>query len=356
MMATNTVIAGFGSYIPEKELKNEDFLNHEFYDEKGEKLPYDNATIISKFNAITGIEARRYAKDDEVNSDLGTKAALDVFKKTGIDPETIDYIIYAQNFGDLSHNGDQADMMPSLASRVKHNLKIKNPNCVAYDMIFGCPGWVESLIQANMFIKAGEAKRCLVIGGETLSRTVDKHDRDAMIYADGAGACILEASQQSENGILAHASQSFTYDEAHFLYYGKTYKSASEDKTKYIKMFGRKIYEFALNNVPNAMQLALDKSGYTIDDVKKIFIHQANEKMDEQIVRRFYRLHKMQMPEGIMPMSIHKLGNSSVATVPTLIDSVQQGLLENQEINKGDIAIFASVGAGMNINAVVYKF
>ena len=353
---SNSVIAGFGSYIPKKEVKNEDFLNHEFYDEKGEQLPYDNATIIEKFNAITGIEARRYAADNQVNSDLGLLAAQDVLSKTGIDPETLDYIIYAQNFGDLNHNGDQADMMPSLASRVKHHLKIKNPNCVAYDMIFGCPGWLEALIQANMFIKAGQAQRCLVIGGETLSRTVDKHDRDAMIYADGAGACILEASNQNEKGILSQASQSHTYEEALFLFNGKTYKPNTANDTKYIKMFGRKIYEFALNNVPNAMKIALDKSGYAIEDIKKIFIHQANEKMDEQIVRRFYRLFKMQMPADIMPMSIHKLGNSSVATIPTLIDNVQQGNLENQEINPGDVCIFASVGAGMNINAVVYKF
>jgi len=355
-MKNNSIIAGFGSYIPKKELKNTDFLNHDFYDEKGEKLPYDNETIITKFNAITGIEARRYAQDGEVNSDLGTKAAQDVLAKTGIDSETLDYIIYAHNFGDIKQNGDQGDMMPSLASRVKHNLKIKNPNCVAYDMIFGCPGWLESLIQANMFIKAGEANRCLVIGGETLGRTVDKHDRDAMIYADGAGACILESSNQSEKGILSHASQTFTLEEAHYLYYGETYHPTAKDDKKYIKMFGRKIYEFALNNVPNAMKMALDKSGYGISDIKKIFIHQANEKMDEQIVRRFYRLFKEKMPEGIMPMSIHQLGNSSVATIPTLINSVQQGMLENQEINEGDVVMLASVGAGMNINAVVYKF
>ena len=92
-----------------------------------------------------------------------------------------------------------------------------------------------------------------------------------------------------------------------------------------------------------------------INDVKKILIHQANEKMDEAIVKRFYKLHDMKMPEGIMPMTINKLGNSSVATVPTLYDMILKGELENQEINKGDVIIFASVGAGMNINAIVYK-
>ena len=121
-------------------------------------------------------------------------------------------------------------------------------------------------------------------------------------------------------------------------------------------MYGRKIYEFALTNVPKALKTCLDKSGKDISDIKKILIHQANEKMDEAIVQRFYRLHKMKMPEGIMPMSINLLGNSSVATVPTLYDLILKGQLEGQEINKGDIIMFASVGAGMNINAILYQF
>ena len=121
-------------------------------------------------------------------------------------------------------------------------------------------------------------------------------------------------------------------------------------------MHGRKIYEYALNNVPQAMKVALDKSGVSINDVKKVFIHQANEKMDEAIIKRFFRLYKTPTPEHVMPMSIHKFGNSSVATVPTLLDLVVKGELENHEVHKGDVIILASVGAGMNINAVVYKY
>ena len=121
-------------------------------------------------------------------------------------------------------------------------------------------------------------------------------------------------------------------------------------------MFGRKIYEFSLTNVPLAMQTALDKSGVAIKDIKKVFIHQANEKMDEAIIKRFFRLYKTNVPDHIMPMSIHQLGNSSVATIPTLLDLVYKSKLKNHHLNKGDIIILASVGAGMNINAVVYKY
>lgn len=121
-------------------------------------------------------------------------------------------------------------------------------------------------------------------------------------------------------------------------------------------MHGRKIYEFALTNVPLAMKTCLDNSGIDIKDVKKILIHQANEKMDDAIIKRFYKLYKMEMPQDIMPMSIHKLGNSSVATVPTLFDLIRNNKMENHTINKGDVILFASVGAGMHINAIAYKY
>jgi len=104
------------------------------------------------------------------------------------------------------------------------------------------------------------------------------------------------------------------------------------------------------------MKTALDKSGLPIDKIKKILIHQANEKMDEAIITRFYKLFKMQVPKNIMPMSIKTLGNSSVATVPTLLDLILNHQLNDHEINEGDAVIFASVGAGMNINAIVYQY
>jgi 3-oxoacyl-[acyl-carrier-protein] synthase-3 len=255
----------------------------------------------------------------------------------------------------VKHKTIQSDILPCLAARIKHLLKIKNPKCVAYDILFGCPGWVEGVVQAQAFIKAGMAKRCLVIGAETLSRVVDPFDRDSMIYADGAGATVIEASEE-EGGIIAHESASYTHDEVYHLFFGNSNDKSQDEDVRYIKMYGRKIYEFALNNVPNALKNCLDKSGFSINEVKKILIHQANEKMDEAIVKRFYRLYKTAVPDGIMPMTIHKFGNSSVATVPTLFDLIRKGVLKEHNLSKGDVIIFASVGAGMHINAIVYKY
>ena len=355
-MNVHSKITGTGSYIPSVIKTNDDFLNKTFLNEDGTPFEQENNVIIDKFKAITGIEERRYATADLNSSDLGFFASERAIKDANIDKEDLDYIIVAHNFGDVKSGSNQSDVLPSLASRVKYKLGIKNPNCVAYDILFGCPGWVQGVIQAEAFIKAGIAKKCLVIGTETLSRVVDEYDRDSMIFADGAGACVVEAIESDSNkGILSHATRSDVLDECYYLHSGKSYNENSESNIHYIKMLGRKIYEYSLTNVPIAMKAALDKSGVDIADVKKIF-NQANEKMDEQIVKRFFRLYKTKVPVGVMPMSIYKLGNSSVATIPTLFDMVKHGQMENQEVNEGDVVIFASVGAGMNINAIVYQY
>ncbi|NNE32986.1 MAG: ketoacyl-ACP synthase III [Winogradskyella sp.] len=347
-------ITGTGSYIPSNIEKNEDFYNHEFLNADGSTINSPNEVIVEKFKAITGIQERRYIKTELTNSDIAFFAAERAINDAQIDKESLDYIIVAHNYGDIKYDTNQSDTVPSIASRVKHLLKIKNPKCVGYDLLFGCPGWVEGVIQAKAFISSGLAKRCLVIGSETLSRVIDEHDRDSMIYSDGAGAVIIEETSE-KGGIIAHESATFALDEAHFIYFGETNHPDISDKRRYIKMYGRKIYEFALTNVPLAIKETIEKAGVSISDVKKILIHQANEKMDEAIVKRLYKLHKQDVPELIMPMTINRLGNSSVATVPTLYDMILKGELDNQEINKGDIIIFASVGAGMNINAIVYQ-
>lgn len=347
-------ITGTGSYIPKEITSNKDFENHDFYNEDGTSFTHQNDVIIEKFKAITGISERRYAQEKYSTSDIASFAAQKAIDYAKIDPEKLDYIIVAHNYGDVKYGSNQSDTVPSLASRVKSKLQIKNPSCVAYDLIFGCPGWLEAMIQANAFIKAGIAKRCLVIGAETLSRVTDPHDRDSMIYSDGAGATIIEHTNDTD-GIISHATATHAIEEANYIYFGNSNNLEDQDPRKYIKMNGRKIYNFALTNVPKAMKSCLEDSGYDIKDLKKILIHQANEKMDEAIVKRFYGLYDMQAPQDIMPMTINTLGNSSVATVPTLYDLIVNNNMEGHSINKGDLIMFASVGAGMNINAMVYK-
>lgn len=358
MKYKNIVITGTGSYIPTETITNRDFAKNEFYDVGGKAFEASHEEIAEKFKAITGIEERRYVADNLKASDIGAIAAREAIDDAKISKESIDQIIVAQNFGDVKKDTIQTDILPSIAARIKHLLQIENPSCIAYDIIFGCPGWVQGIIQAESYIRSGMAKRCLVIAAETLSRVLDMHDRDSMIYADGAGACIVEAREgDSPQGILASSMASYTKDEAYYLFLGKSNLTTADPKIRYIKMHGRKIYEFALTNVPPAMKESLDKAGADIHDVKKIFIHQANEKLDFEVIKRLYRLYRVrEVPEDIMPMSIHKLGNSSVATVPTLFDGVRKKKVKGHSLKKGDLIMLASVGAGMNINSIVYRY
>jgi len=350
----NSIITGTGSYIPTRCVPNEHFLNHSFYDDGGAAFDIPNAEIIERFREITCINERRYVTDELNTSDIASVAAEQAIE--GVDRESLDYIIVGQNFGDVSADHQVCDMVPTIAARVKHRLGIRNPYTVAFDIPFGCPGWLQAMIMTDYLIKSGDAKKILVIGAETLSRTSDPHDRDSMIYSDGAGATLVEATEQEDVGILSHAARSDTFAEVNLLWLGKSSNPACNGNGLYLKMHGHEIYKYAVKIVPEVVKRSLDKAGLTLTDVEKVLIHQANQKMDEAILKRLFKLYKVEkIPEHIMPMTISWLGNSSVATLPTLYDLLQRGKLNNHRLHPGHIAVFASVGAGMNINSLVYR-
>jgi len=178
-----------------------------------------------------------------------------------------------------------------------------------------------------------------------------------MIYADGAGAIILEGKSSSEPiGILSHAVRSDTLDHAFLLSMNKTYNHNSQNSDLYLKMDGHRLYQYAVSTVPLVVKESLDKIKMTLNQVSKVLIHQANAKMDEAILRRIYSKYGSEpAPLHVMPMIISRLGNSSVATLPTLLDMMAKGKLKHHELRSGETIILASVGAGMNINSVVYR-
>ncbi len=352
-----SVITGTGSYMPASRVPNDKFLEHEFYDPDGKKFDKANDEIIRKLEEITGIAERRFVTDDLVTSDIACLAAKDALESSKTDKESLDYIIVAHNFGDVRADNKKSDIVPTLAARVKHKLRIENPKTVAYDLPFGCPGWLQAMIQADYYLRSGDAHRALVIGAETLSRVSDPHDRDSMIYADGAGAAILEAGGNSDGaGILSHATRSDTYDHAYMLRMDKSYNPDCKDDALFLKMDGHRLYQYAISTVPAVVKESLDKACLSLADVDKILIHQANAKMDETILRSIYKkFGGNAAPENVMPMIISHLGNSSVATLPTLLDMMAKGKLDKHKIRSGNVIVFASVGAGMNINAMVYR-
>ena len=354
MAGIRSVLSATGSHIPPVAVPNAAFLDHDFRTAGGDKLSKTNAEIIQQFESITGIRERRYVAEGTVTSDIAYEAARAALESGNIDRESLDGIIVAHNFGDV--HGHRSDLVPALAARVKARLRIQTPRTVAFDVIFGCPGWIQGVITADAMIRAGNARRVLVIGADTLSRIADPHDRDSMIYADGAGATLVERRDVGDNdcGILAHAVRSDTLDHSEMLRMGPSYNEIYLEAL-FLKMEGRKLYKYALQTVATAMKDCLDKAGLQLADVTKILLHQANGKMDEAIVDALYGLEGEKPPADILPMTISWLGNSSVATVPTLLDLITKGKLPPHELRSGDIALFASVGAGMHINAFVYR-
>ncbi|MFC2101080.1 3-oxoacyl-ACP synthase III family protein, partial [Bacteroidota bacterium] len=332
-------------------------LSNEFYNDLGEKFEDSNDKIIQKFEKITGIKERRYVTDEYVTSDIAYFAAKDALESAKIDKESLDYIIVAHNFGDVRADNKRSDFVPSLSARVKNKLGIENPATIAYDLPFGCPGWTQGIIMADYYIRSGDAKRVLVIGAETLSRISDPHDRDSMIYSDGAGATILESIESEEPvGILSHASRSDTKVHSKLMWMHNSNKSDFKGNELFLKMNGRRLYEYAISYVPQVVKDSLNKAGITLNNIKKVLIHQANEKLDIEVLNRLYKLYgKAKASLEVMPMTISYLGNSSVATVPTLIDLLLKKKLNGHALNSGEYAVFASVGAGMNISTIVYK-
>lgn len=352
----NTIIIGSGSYIPNRVIGSDYFMDSVFYTDEGEKIEKPNEEIISKFVEITEIETRRYIEDDISNINIGYEASKIAIEDAKIDAEELDYIIYASNFGDINHSG-YVNFMPSMSAKLKNKLGIKNRKCINYDMIFGCPGWVEALILADNLIKAKVAKTILVTGSETLSRITDPYDRNKMIFADGAGAVVVQATEQENVGIIAHNTICDNGPELHYLDSTPSLNRELDPERLYISMKGRKIYEYALKNVPIAIKETIDDAGLSLENIDKVLIHQANAKMDYAMIDRLHKLYDVKdYDHAVAPMTIQQFGNSSVATIPTMFDLIIKGKMEGHSfIDKGNI-VMASVGAGMNINAIIYKF
>ncbi len=352
-----SIITGSGSFVPPVVVPNEDFVNRLFLNEEGTKIDISGEEVISKFEQITDISERRVAEEKHTTSDLATFASEKALEDAGFDREELDYIIVAHNLGDMKSGSLYPEILPTLASRVKKKLGIQNPKTVAYDITFGCPGWTQAMIQANYYLRSGDAKSALVIGADTLSRSMDPHDRDSMIFADGAGAVILEAVKSKEPvGIMKHVARTDTEEHLNILAMGDSFNKEIKQDAKYIKMLGRKVYNYGLTYVPLVAQECLEINNLHLKDVNKILIHQANAKMDEAILKRIFRLYGQKETDfSTMPMTIRKFGNSSVATVPTLYDLVAKNQMEGHTLNPGDYVMMTSVGAGMNINAFMYR-
>ena len=209
---------------------------------------------------------------------------------------------------------------------------------------------------SNRLIASGEAKHVLVAGLEVASRLLDPHDLDSLLMADGCGATIVSFNSDQNKGIISHASFSHTENDLHNITMGNSLnKEAIGDC--FFKMNGKKVYKFATTWLPQVIKQAMDKVNINPKDVDYFFFHQANGKMLKVIASNLMKLYDIDDENyaSKIPMSIEFLGNTSVATIPTLFDLVNKNKMEGFKLEKNQTYVFASVGAGMHCNSVVYK-
>ncbi|MDB9824270.1 ketoacyl-ACP synthase III [Flavobacteriaceae bacterium] len=350
-------ITGTGSAMPSRVITNDYFLDHTFYTKEGKKNEKSTAAIIQKLEEISGIKERRFIPEDEPSVEILFQACSNAIQDAGIDKNEIDGLIVAHNAGNMLPN--QVGIfhtVPNLAAVVKNKLGITNHQCHAYDILFGCPGWLQGVIQANRLIESGEATHVLVAGLEIASRLLDPNDVDSLLMADGCGATIVSKSESKDKGVLAHAMFSHTEEDLNNITLGASLNRETTGHC-FFKMNGQRVYKYATTWLPQVIRQALDKVEITPSEVDYFFFHQANAKMLRVIASNLMDLYGITDQQYVdkIPSSISFLGNTSVATIPTLFDLVNKQQMEGFTLKEGQTYVFASVGAGMHCNAVVYK-
>lgn len=356
-MTPRTIISGTGTVIPELLVPNSHFADSEFYDRSGSRLEKSGAEVAAKLESIAGIRERRYIPWEQDSIQLMTDASRLAVEDAGLEPNELSGMIVAHNAGNMVPDTGAFHTVPNLAASLKHELACTNHDCFAYDLLFGCPGWLQGIIQAHQAIRCGDAEHVLVTGLEVASRMLDPHDPDSMILADGCGACVVSRSDRSDQGVLSYATYSHAMDDNRIIYLGPSLKPGVAGSC-FFHMNGRAVYKYATEWVPRVINATLERAKLLLSDVNIFLLHQANVKMLEAIAANLAEICSVEVSTlaGKIPTTIELLGNTSVATIPTMLDLIRKGKLDGYEIRDGDVAIMASVGAGMHCNAIAYKF
>jgi 3-oxoacyl-[acyl-carrier-protein] synthase-3 len=351
-----TKIKGTGSVLPELQVPNSDFNDHAFYDKNGVRNDRPGEEITAKLEAITGIRERRYVPFDQDSRPLMTEAARLAIADSGLGRNELDGIIVTHNAGNILIGEHAFHTVPNMAAYLKNALGITNHECFAYDLLFACPGWLQAVIQAHQAIRCGDAENILVVGIEVASRMLDPHDVDSMILGDGCGAVVVSKGDEGR-GVLSHATFSHANEDIDAIYLGRSNKKDVAGSC-WFKMNGRDVYRYATKWVPQVIKKALDKAGLSVTDIDMFLFHQANEKLIQAVANHLADLYEVGAESfaGKLPMTIQFLGNTSVATIPTMLDLILKTKLEGYGIKEGDTVVMAAVGAGMHCNALVYRF
>ena len=286
----------------------------------------------------TGIHNRHMVKEEGTTT-MAVSAAENAMKKAGVSPEEIDLIIVGTVSGDMC--------FPSTACQVQ--AAIGAVNAVAYDISAGCSGFIFALNAAYGYIMSGMAKCALIIGAETLSKMVDWNDRSTcVLFGDGAGAAIVKGVE-SEGGVLAVAQHSDGAGGDVLTGKNRNVRNPlvdNKEEVYYLEMEGQEVFKFAVKMVPKCIMEVLEKAGKTLDEVDMFVLHQANCRIIESVSKR------LKVPMEKFPMNIENFGNTSAASIPILLDELN----EAGKIKEGDTIVFSGFGAGLTWGATLVQW
>ena len=328
-MNARTIIAGTGSYLPEKVLTNFDL----------EKMvDTTNEWIVSR----TGIHERHIAEPEQATSDLSTAAAIKALEMADVDPADLDLIIVATLTPD--HH------FPSTAGFVQRNLGAKK--AAAFDLEAACTGFIYALTIGDLFIRSGTYQKVLVIGAEVLSKFLDWEDRDTcVLFGDGAGAAVLVPGEDMDRGIIStHLHSDGTKAELLYAPAGVSRmpitKEGLDQKLNTVKMQGHEVFKIAVTRLSSVVDEVLEANGMTEKDIDFLVPHQANYRIIQATAR------KLKLPMEKVVVTVDKHGNTSAASVPLALDVAVRG----EMINQGDRVLLEAFGGGFTWGAALVRW
>lgn len=314
-------IIATGSYLPQKIVTNSDLVK---------TVETSNEWIIER----TGIEQRHIAAEGELTSDIAAAAAKKAIANSGLKAEEIEMIIVATTTPDLT--------FPATATTVQ--AKIGAKAAFAFDIQAVCSGFVFAIATADNFIKSGQVKNALVIGADKLSSIVDWQDRNTcVLFGDGAGAVILQATKEENRGIIA----SSLYSDGTLNDILKTSGGpSSNQKSGFIEMAGKEVFKHAVDKMVKSVIATLAKAGLNTKDIDLLVPHQANLRILNAVATR------LELPEEKVIVTVQKHANTSAASIPLALDHANS----QKKIKDGDVVVLEALGGGLTWGSVVLKW
>ncbi len=323
------VIKGTGSFAPAKILTNEDLLR---------MVDTSDEWITTR----TGIKRRHVTTDDETTAFLAAEAAKSALSDANLDAGELDLIIVATITPEM--------VFPSTASFVQRSIKAKN--AWVFDLAAACSGFIYGLAIVQQFLQSARYKNALVIGAETLTKITDWSDRKScVLFGDGAGAVVIERSDEGRSGILYSTmySDGDRWDALNCQAYGSrhpAHKQLDDPKKIYMQIKGREVYQLAVRRIVEAVTQCMNHSELGVDDIRMVISHQMNARIIESAAKR------LKLPDEKVYVNIDEYGNTSAASIPIAFDEcVKKG-----KIIRGDIVIFVAFGAGLTWAANVIEY